>query len=831
MNLKVNKTITIALILVLSTTMAVTTFIPTVESVDLDTYLLINASPNPVGVGQIAYVNVFLSKPPVNAGMMGSGDKYEDITINVVRPDGTKQTLGPFTSDVVGGIWSSITPTQVGTYTLQGFYPGDQTMSSYGTDYYYFGSETEIVELVVTEDPLPEFSNTPLPTEYWSRPIYSTNYGWAQLGGNWFGLAAPAFATTGQYDATGNLNSYSKAPNTGHILWTKPTAFGGQVGAPYNNDQESQYTSTSIIVRHFEPIIINGILYYTHYPSVSEIASWKAVDLRTGEELWTREAGLNGNEPLRMGQVLKFHSMQEFGSFPLLYSQVGGGMFNPSADYNIYDPMTGDNVATITNGAGTSFLMDFEGQNQGTLLAWITNSSSLTMWNSTKAMAGGGFGSLILRASGEIAWDDGYQWSVPRNFTVSGEDTGNLGIGSRTIEVILLRSAPTLARQVSAGYQFTVGIDAKTGAKLWGPLKQTIPEGRDVSLIAARDGYYVLYDKDLGEVYGYSLTNGQKLWGPIKLEGNAWSHIEIGGDIAYGKVYIWDFGGYVRAIDLETGNIEWTFHRGSSGYDTPYGVYPLWHFGTHSIADGKIFLSESSMYTPPLFPGAQRLAIDCETGELVWSILSFSGRSPGAIADGMLVQWNSYDNQIYTFGKGQSATTISIQNDVITEGDSILIKGKVTDESPGTKNSDRVARFPDGVPAIADEYMSPWMEYVYMQQPKPTDANGVEVVLSVLDPNNNVYEIGTTTSDVNGMYKLKFVPPVAGEYTVIATFEGSESYFISSGQTALLVEEAPQPTAPPEVTPGPMTDTYLTGSTIAILAGIAIAVFLLLRKK
>ena len=197
----------------------------------------------------------------------------------------------------------------------------------------------------------------------------------------------------------------------------------------------------------------------------------------------------------------------------------------------------------------------------------------------------------------------------------------------------------------------------------------------------------------------------------------------------------------------------------------------------------------------------------------------------------MLVEWNSYDNQIYTFGKGASATTVTIQDDVITDGDTVLIKGMITDESPGTKNSDREARFPDGVPAIADQDMSPWMEYIYMQQPKPTDATGVEVTLSVLDPNNNRYDIGTTTSDVNGMYKLGFKPEVPGEYTVIARFAGSESYWGSSGQTAILVEEAPLPEPTPTPTPAPMTDTYLTGSTIAILAGIAIAVFLILRKK
>ena len=136
----------------------------------------------------------------------------------------------------------------------------------------------------------------PLPTEYWSRPIYATNYQWAKLGGNWWGLGKPSFTDTGGYDAQGNnFNPYTLAPNSAHIMWVKPTAFGGQVGLPISGDQESQYTSTSILYRQFEPIILNGIIYYKLYPNVPTTVTsaggtpgWAAVDLRTGETLWTQ---------------------------------------------------------------------------------------------------------------------------------------------------------------------------------------------------------------------------------------------------------------------------------------------------------------------------------------------------------------------------------------------------------------------------------------------------------------------------------------------------------------------------------------------------------------
>ncbi len=136
----------------------------------------------------------------------------------------------------------------------------------------------------------------------------------------------------------------------------------------------------------------------------------------------------------------------------------------------------------------------------------------------------------------------------------------------------------------------------------------------------------------------------------------------------------------------------------------------------------------------------------------------------------------------------------------------------VTDQCPGAPNT----------PAIADEDQKAWMEYLYMQQPMPTDAKGVEVVISVLDPNSNTYEVGRTTSDANGMFKLTFTPEVPGTYSVIAKFEGSKSYGSSFSETAISVDEAPpQPTQQPVVSPPP-DQMYVLGTGVAIIIAIAI---------
>jgi outer membrane protein assembly factor BamB len=370
---------------------------------------------------------------------------------------------------------------------------------------------------------------------------------------------------------------------------------------------------------------------------------------------------------------------------------------------------------------------------------------------------------------------------------------------------------------------------------LWGPLNQTIPQYQDITFLDAGENVYVLHNKDTNEAYSYSLKTGLLLWGPVKLTRNAFSYLQRSSEIAYGQIYIFDFGGIVHALDLQTGKINWVFTRGPAGYQNPYGIWPIWGFGSQSIADGKLFLSKSHMYDPPMSPGFHRIAINTTTGELVWKIESFSGRAPGAIADGMLVQWNSYDKQLDAFGQSQTATTTSVANKFSVLGEKILVEGMVTDQSPGTKDDNRIARFPNGVPAVSEESQEEWMEYVYMQQPKPTNATGVDVVLSVIDPNDNCYEVGRTTGNANGIYQMTFVPDVPGEYTLIATFPGSTSYYSSSAQTAFVVEDAAPTPAPTDAPAESVADIYfvpaVAGIIVAIVIVVALQVLLLLKKR
>jgi hypothetical protein len=207
------------------------------------------------------------------------------------------------------------------------------------------------------------------------------------------------------------------------------------------------------------------------------------------------------------------------------------------------------------------------------------------------------------------------------------------------------------------------------------------------------------------------------------------------------------------------------------------------------------------------------------------------GTSSSVVADGFLAYYNYYDNQVYSVGKGPSETTVDAPMTSITRGSSIVIRGTVTDLSAGTKQEEQSVRFPHGVPAVSDESMSAWMEYVYMQKPKPTNAKGVQVIIDVIDNNGNYRNIGQATTDTSGLYSLQWTPDIAGKYTVIASFGGSESYWPSNSQTAFAVDEAaPTTTTQPEVALPP-TEMYFAISTALIILAIAVVGFLMLRKQ
>ncbi len=104
--------------LVLLLTAALLATLPFVNARDITTYAYVSVAPNPIGVNQVVTVVMWASlNPPTLGGPVG--EKWEGFKLNVTKPDGSKETLGPFRSDPVGTHAESYTPTQIGTSEKQ----------------------------------------------------------------------------------------------------------------------------------------------------------------------------------------------------------------------------------------------------------------------------------------------------------------------------------------------------------------------------------------------------------------------------------------------------------------------------------------------------------------------------------------------------------------------------------------------------------------------------------------------------------------------------------------------------------------------------------------
>jgi hypothetical protein len=203
---------------------------------------------------------------------------------------------------------------------------------------------------------------------------------------------------------------------------------------------------------------------------------------------------------------------------------------------------------------------------------------------------------------------------------------------------------------------------------------------------------------------------------------------------------------------------------------------------------------------------------------------------PAAIADGYLVFYNGYDQQIYGLGKGPSAMTVTAPDIAPSLGTSVVIRGTVVDISDGTTQAEQAARFPNGVPAVSDASQQGWMQYVYMQKPRPTDMKGVPVSIDVVDSSGSRRNIGTVTSDVSGMFSFTWTPDAEGSYTVIATFAGSESYWSSYAESSFTVGPATKVPEMPQIVIPDYTMTII-GAAIAVIIAVAVVGALVLRKK
>ena len=776
------------------------------------TYAYINAVPNPVGVGQEVLLHVGITQQ-----LALDGQHWRDLTVTVTRPDNTTETLGPYTTDSTGGTGGTYTPATVGNYTLQTHFPGQQNTATEKSASHAAGttmkaSDSWVLALVVQEDPIPYYPGVPLPTEYWTRPIDSQNR-------EWYTIAGSSWET-----------DYNEGPESAHILWVKPFAIGGVAGGEYAGEHMFD-CGDAYAGKWSTRYIIAGILLTITDPVVSPTETI-ATDLRTGEELWRQ------NFTFSFGQIYYHTSMNRHCAYAYMWRSASGSATGGAGTvWMAYDPWTGSWVYNITNiPSGTR---TFGSIGEILLYSVSTSGSYMTLWNSSWAYMEGktsmNMAYNVLRTSIN-ATTRGYQW----NITIPTGLPGSVRSADfvDTQRVVGSYTGANYSQVVTWAFSLKPGEEGKllynrtaTNPTVWA-------DAASFSLgpLSVEDGVFTLWCKELRQYWGYSLETGELLWGPTEPEHylNIYDH---GHRIAYGKLYSAGVSGEVRCYNVTTGELLWIYHANDPYQEILWNND--WWMGILFITDGKVYLGhEEHSPIDPLPRGAPFVCLNATTGEVIWRADGlFRQTHWGGVAiigDSIIVTQDTYDQRMYAIGKGPSATTVTAPDIGVPVGSSVLIRGTVTDVSPGTNDIKITLRFPNGVPAVSDESMSDWMKYVYKQFARPADATGVNVTISVLDPNNNSYEVGRTTGDASGFFSCEFIPEVSGKYTVFVSFEGSRSYYGSFAETAVFVEEALQPTPTPTPMPESIADMYFVPAVAGIIIAIAIATIinvLLLRRK
>jgi hypothetical protein len=849
---------------------------------EFESYPYISVAPSPVGVGQEVYVFCWIDLP-VQGAQVTNDIRRHDYNIIITDPDGSNTTQHWDRVDDTTGVQAySFTPQKTGNYTVTFRYGGQvhtwlpattPGAVNYTGDIYKPATAVKTFE--VTEEQVPPVTQgASLPTEYWSRPINGQNSNWYTIASNWLnqpqirsGATATGGAGYGRYQPDGI------GPEAPHVLWTKPVQFGGVAGSATMNDGEGWYTGSSYNPRFANAIVMAGNLFYQEPKGNSGGGGdYVSVDLLTGKENWRINVTATGAPT--MGYMYGYEDGNQHGVLPNGLLIVSGTITGEGTVWRGYDAATGvltsfylTNVPSGTAASATLASNYAVGGSalgsRGEYLSYgIVNYGTasnpnwyLNLWNMSR---------MQHSADGQIGASNWFQTTAKVNATDARFYVENASLSSlkgtgwlicRDVgaeDRLLLIQGNANNNGMGAGPRALaqdcnltlVSIaDDDFGHILW-TKNYASPAGNVTRHIIAIDydnDVFITEDKETLVFDGWDLTNGNHIWTaePLVCE---WDTLRRDTLFAYGHLYAAGYDGIVYAYNVKTGNLDWTYGNGgagnttTSGSDTVYGHYPTF---IDVIADGKIYTGTTE-HSPdqPLYKGGVFRCLNATTGEEIWQYEGMgSGMYVGQndlVADGVFVGLNIYDMQIYAIGKGASRTTIDAPAAAIQQGQSLVIRGSVTDLSAGTKQEEQAARFPDGLPCISDANQKEWMEYVYQQQDKPTNAKGVDVAITVVDANGNYRYAGTTTSDASGFYSFQWTPDIVGKYTVIATFGGSNSYYGSSATNAFAVD-APAATPTPQPTAAPSAaDLYfipaVIGIILAIIIGFVVIIALLMKK-
>jgi len=696
-----NKTaITIALFLTL--TIAFTLVIlPTTYAHDppwnYNTYCYIGVSPPLVGVNQQVIIVFWLNAvPPTAAGNIG--DRWT-FYVDITDPSGNKETIGPLTSDPVGGAYTSYTPTKVGEYTCVSRFPGQTITGIPGNTHHiavgdiYAASTSDPTHFTVQEEPIPSYVETPLPTGYWTRPVYDNNRGWGStIMGQWLGQ--PWDTTLSRTKGVQN----QAAVLSPHVLWTRPAWTGGIMGG-YNDT--AFYNGIAYETFSSPLVCLDGRGYYSVNNPPRQ--GWFCINLYNGETIYF-ENNTDGQSAMpSMGQVLNYESPNQGGGFSYLWNTQAGtpqrvqifpGYFvTRYSTWDMLDAFSGRRILSIDNvsTSGTQF-RDSIGSicylnfvNLGTPAApnyymQIWNTTQAIWWQSSfgiypPATLYNGTTNIPLTSTGNNYWfwrpgsstvsqggstDYGATYDGHNGFSMNvsvGGTPGSIQWVEPGEYVITGVNGQNDARGTVDGYLRAYSLKAPTwGQTLW-TTPFTPPEATDdypnatagggvsLAVVDGASGTFYFEEPVTGKQWVYSLSTGKQLW-TNTIESD-WSFYGTAMHFHDGKAYtVGPSGGpteecawgIIYCFNATTGEFYWNWSAPDIGYLETQGsthtplVLQFWVDDPYT-GHTYLYVDGSTPWagqTAPIRRDSALFCIDCDTGQLVWRLEAYPHPEGGA---------------------------------------------------------------------------------------------------------------------------------------------------------------------------------------------------------
>ena len=846
-----NAVCSISLILLLAMTVMMAFVQPGLAQVGIpqpeQTVGYTSVAPLLIGVGQTLTCNLWVYPLPTTYGYQPYFKGWTGVVVTFVKPDGSKDTFMPTDgtgqyvageTQALGALYFFYTPEMTGNWSVSFTMPAQNVTDSSGTVQYSGCTSNSATFTVQTGTVLAGLLNgypwaqLPNANVYWSYPINANNREWSAISGDWMGEANTypiVFSSTSE-----RWQPYGTGPNTAHIVWDQPIKAGGIIGGAYGSYSYAAGQSSTASVT--QTVITEGKAF-VNIPETSNGAGtlpfgqafgiFRCFDLKTGQVLYTANGTITsvihvpGNAFTQNTNANQVELASSYGSDYASYL-FGTVVVSGITYWNYYDPATGLLLRQLSN-ASAAQLVD------GTILAFgsgvLPGSSNgyVYRWNMTNVAANNN-------------WQTGITWKVPWPTAIANP---------RSIGQLVFAVSTDLSTVVVYDYNQYWAYNAATGSSLWNlTLNFQVNTNQEFPLANVDD--FIVWNPTPSSWNCYSIKTGALLWTTPSVSSSPWAttwtiYFAETNDLS--NVYFATPDGVVRAFSLTDGHLLWTSAAIPSTEDTE-NVLPLVVAGMVMVG-GNIYVYAGyslSYQINPVPRFSEIICVNATTGDTTYTLNG--GVCPSAASNGYLIGNSIFDGNMYCIGQGPTSTSVTAQQQV---GGSVLIQGSVLDTSPASSDPTLKAMFSDGVPAISDDNMSVWMDYLHMQNSTllnaPPDCMGVPVTLTAVSSTGTTVNLGTVTSDSDGQFAYQWNPTTAGLYTVYATFAGDHSYFESYGETHATVASTTTATATPTSTstPAPTAASNATNNTsllygilvaviIAIIIGL-FAVVLTLRKK